>query len=35
EKEKKINQSNKAELQSLKNSVAEAEQLIKTLKEGE
>ena len=35
EKEKKINESNKAELQSLKNSVAEAEQLIKTLKEGE
>lgn len=35
EKEKKINQSNQAELQSLKNSVAEAEQLIETLKEGE
>lgn len=35
EKEKKINLSNKAELQSLKNSVVEAEQLIKTLKEGE
>ena len=35
EKEKKTNESNKAELQSLKNSVAEAEQLIKTLKEGE
>jgi Tfp pilus assembly protein PilO len=34
-KEKKINQSNEAELQSLKNSVVEAEQLIKTLKEGE
>jgi Tfp pilus assembly protein PilO len=35
EKEQKINQSNMAELQSLKNSVAESEQLIKTLKEGE
>ena len=35
EKEKRINESNKAELQSLKNSVAKAEQLIKTLKEGE
>ena len=35
EKGKKINELNKAELQSLKNSVAEAEQLIETLKEGE
>lgn len=35
EKEKKINQSNQEQLQSLKNSVAEAEQLIKTLQEGE
>ena len=34
-KQKEINQSNKAELQSLKDSVAEAEQLIVTLKEGE
>ncbi len=35
EQEKEINQANMAELQSLQNSVAEAEQLIKTLKEGE
>ncbi len=35
EKEKRINESNKTELQSLKSSIAEAEQLIKTLKEGE
>ena len=34
-KQKEINQSNKAELQSLKDSVAEAEKLIETLKEGE